>query len=100
LCHQNSLRNPLHCASLSPKLVCRLLFSKTTMANQPNDQLETQQALQQQLTENQAQCTEIIGQINQLTIQLHRAQLRLRTLETRQGEVRAQLAKFLPSPAA
>ena len=43
------------------------------------------------LTENESQRAEVTGQINQLTIQLHRWQLRLQTLNDR----RAQLEKEL-----
>ncbi|MDQ6654369.1 MAG: hypothetical protein M3Y80_00960, partial [Verrucomicrobiota bacterium] len=41
--------------------------------------------LQHQLTENQSQRTEVTGYINQLSIQLHRWQLRLKTLNERQA---------------
>jgi DNA-directed RNA polymerase subunit M/transcription elongation factor TFIIS len=47
------------------------------------------------LKENESQRAEIIGYINQLTIQLHRWQLRLQTLDER----KAQLEKELDSKA-
>lgn len=47
--------------------------------------------LQHQLKENESQRTEIGGYINQLSIQLHRWQLRLQTLNERQTKLRAEL---------
>lgn len=48
--------------------------------------------LQRQLKENESQRTEITGYINQLSIQLHRWQLRLQTLKERQQKLEAELA--------
>lgn len=48
--------------------------------------------LQHQLKENESQRTEITGYINQLSIQLHRWQLRLQTLDDRQQKLQAELA--------
>lgn len=48
--------------------------------------------LQHQLKENESQRTEITGYINQLSIQLHRWQLRLQTLNERQKKLEADLA--------
>jgi DNA-directed RNA polymerase subunit RPC12/RpoP len=48
--------------------------------------------LQHQLKENESQRTEITGYINQLSIQLHRWQLRLQTLNERQSKLHAALA--------
>ena len=48
--------------------------------------------LQRHLKENASQRTEINGYINQLSIQLHRWQLRLETLEKRQQDLNAQIA--------
>ena len=48
--------------------------------------------LQHQLKENESQRTEITGYINQLSIQLHRWQLRLQTLNERQQKLEADLA--------
>ena len=50
--------------------------------------------VRQQLKENESQRTEVTGYINQLTIQLHRWQLRLQTLNDR----KAQLEKELGAP--
>jgi hypothetical protein len=46
-----------------------------------------------QLKENESQRTEVTGYINQLTIQLHRWQLRLQTLEERRKDLAHQLNK-------
>jgi predicted Zn finger-like uncharacterized protein len=45
-----------------------------------------------QLKENESQRTEITGYINQLSIQLHRWQLRLQSLNERQQKLEADLA--------
>jgi hypothetical protein len=55
--------------------------------------------LQHQLKENESQRTEITGYINQLSIQLHRWQLRLQTLNERQQKLQAELAaRCEPTP--
>ena len=43
------------------------------------------------LTENESQRAEVTGNINQLTIQLHRWQLRLQTLNDRKGQLEKEL---------
>jgi transcription elongation factor Elf1 len=48
--------------------------------------------IQHQLKENESQRTEITSYINQLSIQLHRWQLRLQTLNERQQKLEAELA--------
>ena len=48
--------------------------------------------LQHQLKENESQRTEITGYINQLSIQLHRWQLRLQTLKQRQEKLETEMA--------
>ena len=47
--------------------------------------------IRRQLKENESQRTEITGYINQLSIQLHRWQLRLQTLEERRQQLDADL---------
>src|SRR3954451_20635546 len=47
--------------------------------------------LQHQLKENASQRTEITGYINQLSIQLHRWQLRLQSLNEREQKLQAEL---------
>jgi len=56
--------------------------------------------LQRQLKENESQRTEITGYINQLSIQLHRWQLRLQTLKERQQKLQAELAAISDPPAS
>lgn len=53
--------------------------------------------LQHQLKENESQRTEITGYINQLSIQLHRWQLRLKSLNERQQKLQAELAQLSSS---
>jgi hypothetical protein len=48
--------------------------------------------LRRQLKENESQRTEITGYINQLSIQLHRWQLRLQTLEERRQQLDRDLS--------
>ena len=43
------------------------------------------------LTENESQRAEVTGNINQLTIQLHRWQLRLQTLNDRKAQLEKEL---------
>src|SRR5205085_3995739 len=50
--------------------------------------------LQHQLKENESQRTEITSYINQLSIQLHRWQLRLQSLNERQQKLEAELASL------
>ena len=50
--------------------------------------------LQHQLKENESQRTEITGYINQLSIQLHRWQLRLQSLNERQQKLESELAQI------
>jgi chromosome segregation ATPase len=51
--------------------------------------------LKRQLKENESQRTEITGYINQLSIQLHRWQLRLQTLNERHKELENEFRKTL-----
>jgi transcription elongation factor Elf1 len=53
--------------------------------------------LQHQLKENESQRTEITSYINQLSIQLHRWQLRLQSLNERQTKIQIELAQISPS---
>jgi peptidoglycan hydrolase CwlO-like protein len=52
--------------------------------------------LQHQLKENESQRTEITSYINQLSIQLHRWQLRLQSLNERQTKLQAELTQLSP----
>ena len=47
--------------------------------------------LLRQLKENESQRTEVTGYINQLSIQLHRWQLRMKTLKERQEKLEAEI---------
>lgn len=49
--------------------------------------------IQRKLKENESQRAEITGYINQLTIQLHRWQLRLQTLNDRKAQLEKELGK-------
>ena len=53
--------------------------------------------LQHQLKENESQRTEITSYINQLSIQLHRWQLRLQSLNERQEKLQTELASLSAS---
>ena len=53
---------------------------------------------QRQLKENESQRTEVTGYINQLTIQLHRWQLRLQTLDERRRELTSKLGHAARKP--
>jgi hypothetical protein len=57
----------------------------------PGTQLRFDEA-RRQLTENEAQRREVTGYINQLSIQLHRWQLRLQKLDERKVELEAELS--------
>ena len=54
--------------------------------------------LQNQLKENESQRTEITSYINQLSIQLHRWQLRLKDLNQRQQKLQHELAEICGAP--
>ena len=57
--------------------------------------------LSRHLKENESQRTEVKGYINQLSIQLHRWQLRLQTLDERNKELTGEMASLqLGDPAA
>ncbi len=52
--------------------------------------------LQRHLKENESQRTEVRGYINQLSIQLHRWQLRLQTLDERNKELAGEIGRLRP----
>ena len=78
-------------------LECQRCGKPTPVPAIPARQTESAKAqsqladLERQLTENESQRTEITGYINQLSIQLHRWQLRLQTLNERQKELESEL---------
>ena len=55
--------------------------------------------LQHQLKENESQRTEITSYIHQLSIQLHRWQLRMKSLKERQEKLEAELGSLCGPPA-
>jgi transcription elongation factor Elf1 len=61
-----------------------------TKAYSPETESKVAEA-QRRLKENESQRTEITGYINQLSIQLHRWQLRLQTLNERKAELESEL---------
>lgn len=77
------------------KFDCQKCGKPTTV---PNPALEAAAAnsikiadLQHQLKENESQRIEITSYINQLSIQLHRWQLRLQTLKERQQKLQTEV---------
>jgi DNA-directed RNA polymerase subunit M/transcription elongation factor TFIIS len=83
-------------AAAGMTLDCQKCGKPTTV---PNPDLEATAGnsiktsdLQHQLKENESQRIEITGYINQLSIQLHRWQLRLQTLKERQKKLETELA--------
>lgn len=66
---------------------------KPTTVPHPDAQSAAKLAdLQRQLKENESQRTEVTGYINQLSIQLHRWQLRMQTLNERHQKLHAEIA--------
>jgi DNA-directed RNA polymerase subunit M/transcription elongation factor TFIIS len=90
-------------AAAGMTLNCQKCGSPTTVPH-PSLDAATEDAgkiseLQHQLKENESQRTEITGYINQLSIQLHRWQLRLQTLKERQEKLQTEIAA-VGAPAA
>ncbi len=52
------------------------------------------QEIQRKITENESQRTEVTGYINQVSIQLHRWQLRLQTLNERKQQLEKELVSL------
>jgi len=65
---------------------------KTRTSKSTADAAEQLEQIQRKLTENESQRTEVTGHINQLSIQLHRWQLRLQTLNERRQQLEKELA--------
>jgi transcription elongation factor Elf1 len=78
-------------------LPCQQCGAQTMVPNVPVAARNTEKAeghlaeLRRQLKENESQRTEITGYINQLTIQLHRWQLRMQTLDERKRDLDKQI---------
>jgi hypothetical protein len=91
-------------AAAGMTLTCQKCGKPTTVPNAADMEAAAGNAakisdLQHQLKENESQRTEITGYINQLSIQLHRWQLRLKTLNERQKKLQADLASLSVSRA-
>jgi TolA-binding protein len=83
-------------AAAGMTLDCQKCGKPTTVPNAAAMEAAAENAvrisdLEHQLKENESQRTEITGYINQLSIQLHRWQLRLKTLNERQKKLEADL---------
>jgi DNA-directed RNA polymerase subunit M/transcription elongation factor TFIIS len=78
-------------------LTCQRCGKLTAVPKQTEptaDAVEQLQQIQRQLTENESQRTEVTGYINQLSIQLHRWQLRLQTLNERKQQLEKELSSL------
>jgi transcription elongation factor Elf1 len=75
-------------------LSCQRCGKLTHVPNPSSAAVDTTGKLQEirrQLSENESQRTEVTGYINQLSIQLHRWQLRLQTLSERKQQLESEL---------
>ena len=95
----------VHCASplvvdgaaAGMTLPCQKCGKPTVVPKIPDRPVESAEThgrladVQRRLKENESQRTEITGYINQLSIQLHRWQLRLQILNERQKELETEL---------
>ncbi len=84
-------------AAAGVTLACQNCGQQTTVPH-PSVEQATETALriselQHQLKENDSQHTEVTGYINQLSIQLHRWQLRLQTLTERRAKLQTELER-------
>ena len=71
---------------------CGKLTAVPKPAEPTADAVAELQQIQPKLTENESQRTEVTGYINQLSIQLHRWQLRLQTLTERKQQLEKELS--------
>jgi transcription elongation factor Elf1 len=84
-------------AAAGMTLECQRCGQPTPVPAIPKRQAESDKAQSQvgdlgrQLKENESQRTEVTGYINQLSIQLHRWQLRLQTLNERRQQLENEL---------
>ncbi|HEX8679726.1 MAG TPA: hypothetical protein VF683_07190 [Chthoniobacterales bacterium] len=91
-------------AAAGVTLQCQRCGQATTVPNSGIGEAAANAAriseLQHQIKENASQRTEITGYINQLSIQLHRWQLRLKDLNERNTKLEAELSSMTAgSPA-
>jgi|SRR6187401_3511715 len=82
----------VNAAAAGLTVACQSCGKPTVVPNPDGANTAKISDLQHQLKENESQRTEITGYINQLSIQLHRWQLRLQTLNERQAKLRAELS--------
>jgi ribosomal protein L37AE/L43A len=100
-CEHCESRFIVDAAAAGLTLTCQKCGKPTTVPSTvPNPALEVAaedairiSELQRHLKENESQRTEITSYINQLSIQLHRWQLRLQTLKERQLKLETELAE-------
>jgi hypothetical protein len=81
-------------AAAGMQLACQKCGEQTLVpqAEGPNaGALAYSEEIRGKLKENESQRAEVTGYINQLTIQLHRWQLRLQTLDERKGQLEKEL---------
>jgi transcription elongation factor Elf1 len=80
------------------KLSCQRCGQPTLVPkpSEPADAVAQVQEIERTLKENESQRTEVTGYINQLSIQLHRWQLRLQTLNGRKHQLEKELAALKP----
>lgn len=97
-CQHCGMQYVVDAAAAGVTLQCQKCSHQTTVptANARDLAVNAAQAavisdLQHQLKENESQRTEITSYINQLSIQLHRWQLRLKTLNERQQKLQTEL---------
>jgi len=70
---------------------CGKLTAVPKAAEPIADAVAQLQQIQRKLSENESQRTEVTGYINQLSIQLHRWQLRLQTLNERKQQLEREI---------
>jgi transcription elongation factor Elf1 len=70
---------------------CGKLTSVPVPCEPTADAVARQEQIGRKLTENESQRTEVTGYINQLSIQLHRWQLRLQTLNERKQQLEKEI---------
>jgi len=70
---------------------CGKLTAIPRLEEPPANALAHAEEIHRKLAENESQCAEVTGYINQLTIQLHRWQLRLQTLNERKQQLEKEL---------
>ncbi len=76
------------------RLICQKCGQLTTVPKPEEPSASTlayAEEIRGKLTENESQRAEVTGYINQLTIQLHRWQLRLQTLNERKAQLEKEL---------